>query len=1197
MKKIITSTFLLLGVVMYAQDGQESQGFDAQKELERQVKIPNTPEAQAFEKYGNTSVSMYTGAPNISVPIYTIAGRELNVPMSLTYDATGVKVNQMATQVGLSWNLHVGGRISRTVNGLLDDYINSSPGYHTLGNPNNRVGGTNLVQVYNGKRFIGKTLQEWVALYKNPPSTFNSKEDAKQYFSFLKDLADNKFDTQPDYFSFNALGYSDTFVYDPEEATFVALKNPRTKVTANYSADGSSLESWIVTTDDGTKFYFEEAEQTHKQADDTSATAIALQNYNSSWVLTKIISAHSKDTYLFSYKSIAKTDQESYHISSVTNNFQSNGEEVGGQVNYVGVSYDFKAKVLEKITHNGHEIVTIGFKNRADQSLADYNTNGSAIDVISIHKRHENGVLKKFRFFHSYFGDLSNLNHTWKLRLKLDKIDIQSGTNNTLSSYTFEYITPEQVPARTSFSQDYLGLYNGANNSVLYAALPFSTALGGANRSPNFNYAKIGLLSRIIYPTGGHTIFDYEPHTIPLDPNGINGAYPLEQHAIFSINGGVDNNNAYMQNTCMIAIDEDFSLLENPVYSYGLPPVIGTTNFKVTEAGSYRVDLEKISSARGIEAYEAYIVKRSTAIDLAANDTYSYDEIIDVNNCTTHMPLLYNKKEDGHQKNLFLEEGTYQILLVKGIVKSGTRGTQNSLRLTVNKFTGNLDGALEGAPIVWLGTGEQAKAGIRVKSIKDYSAENVLATEKEYKYTVTVDGNDSTGREVFKPIFSTTNHPQEDGGITTVTQHSFFSNGDRPHVAYHRVFEIQKVGGTNNGYQVHDFNVGRYNGVSNDYGANLYHNDFKVGKENILSIFNREDVLKAQNKTDYTDVEYYSYSTLYPFQNLENQNKFVLIKEDLISGTWRYSYIPPVYIGMSTGENPNPSLPQSIAQQPDECKASRAFCFYPEYATLALRIAYAKGRTGGELLKKSRQFYDNKTHANQTAYSYYNTGSNPNYLLKETENTTSEGDVIKQQFFYPESGALKSANILNTPIETKTFKNEELLSNKKTHYSGILPTKIQTSKGESALEDRLIFEQYIDRNLVQVQQADGTHIVYIWGYQQTQPIAKIVNATYNQVASYVSNLQRLSNLDNDRTLAGAGNEGALRTALNNLRTVPALSNAQITTYTYDPLIGVTSITDASGQVVYYQYDAHHRLQFVKDKDGNILKENQYNYKH
>jgi YD repeat-containing protein len=171
-----------------------------------------------------------------------------------------------------------------------------------------------------------------------------------------------------------------------------------------------------------------------------------------------------------------------------------------------------------------------------------------------------------------------------------------------------------------------------------------------------------------------------------------------------------------------------------------------------------------------------------------------------------------------------------------------------------------------------------------------------------------------------------------------------------------------------------------------------------------------------------------------------------------------------------------------------------------------------------------------------------------------------------------------------------------------------LPSKVKVLKGEltdeSFLEDRILYHDYdAYGNPLEVSKADGTHIVYIWGYNQTQPIAKIENATYAQVSSRVANLQTLSNSDDDRTIdilnsngtiTKVGKEGDLREALRNLRI--NFKNSLVTTYTYDPLIGVTSVTDPRGDTVYYDYDPFNRLKHVKDKDGNILSQNQYNYK-
>ncbi|WP_374670182.1 RHS repeat domain-containing protein [Flavobacterium sp. NRK F7] len=52
----------------------------------------------------------------------------------------------------------------------------------------------------------------------------------------------------------------------------------------------------------------------------------------------------------------------------------------------------------------------------------------------------------------------------------------------------------------------------------------------------------------------------------------------------------------------------------------------------------------------------------------------------------------------------------------------------------------------------------------------------------------------------------------------------------------------------------------------------------------------------------------------------------------------------------------------------------------------------------------------------------------------------------------------------------------------------------------------------------------------------------------------------------------------------------------VTTYTYKPSVGVSTITDPKGNRISYHYDGFNRLEFVKDKDGNILSENKYHYK-
>ncbi|WP_281228759.1 RHS repeat domain-containing protein [Flavobacterium aquiphilum] len=211
-------------------------------------------------------------------------------------------------------------------------------------------------------------------------------------------------------------------------------------------------------------------------------------------------------------------------------------------------------------------------------------------------------------------------------------------------------------------------------------------------------------------------------------------------------------------------------------------------------------------------------------------------------------------------------------------------------------------------------------------------------------------------------------------------------------------------------------------------------------------------------------------------------------------------------------------------------------------------------------------------------------------VIEKTETTSLNQTKLEKtnySFWNPDSGI----NNLNM-----------ITANNVTNY--IYPLSVEVKKGQNPIETRLNYNSYDNKgNISSISKTNDVETIYIWGYDSQYPIAKIENASYSQVSSQVANLQSKSNLDNDRnvdiinsngTINYQGNEGALRSALANLRN--SLPNAMVTTYTYDPLIGVTSITDPKGYTTYYQYDNFNRLKQVIDAQGNILSENQYNYK-
>lgn len=82
-----------------------------------------SPTATEFVKYQRIPVSYFNGLPSINIPLYTAQSKDLELPLSLNYYASGIKVNQYPTYVGLGWNLNAGGCITRVVNGSADETI------------------------------------------------------------------------------------------------------------------------------------------------------------------------------------------------------------------------------------------------------------------------------------------------------------------------------------------------------------------------------------------------------------------------------------------------------------------------------------------------------------------------------------------------------------------------------------------------------------------------------------------------------------------------------------------------------------------------------------------------------------------------------------------------------------------------------------------------------------------------------------------------------------------------------------------------------------------------------------------------------------------------------------------------------------------------------------------------------------------
>ena len=107
--------------------------------------------SSSFAKFVDISVSHYTGVPQIGIPLATAQEGPLKVPISLAYHSS-VKVGELASEIGLGWQLMGGGAIYRNVRGMMDeDTRNSRKGYYLHGSTMTNTT-TTLNEIQNGSR-------------------------------------------------------------------------------------------------------------------------------------------------------------------------------------------------------------------------------------------------------------------------------------------------------------------------------------------------------------------------------------------------------------------------------------------------------------------------------------------------------------------------------------------------------------------------------------------------------------------------------------------------------------------------------------------------------------------------------------------------------------------------------------------------------------------------------------------------------------------------------------------------------------------------------------------------------------------------------------------------------------------------------------------------------------------------------------
>ncbi|WP_223600689.1 hypothetical protein [Chryseobacterium sp. GVT01B] len=258
-------------------------------------------------------------------------------------------------------------------------------------------------------------------------------------------------------------------------------------------------------------------------------------------------------------------------------------------------------------------------------------------------------------------------------------------------------------------------------------------------------------------------------------------------------------------------------------------------------------------------------------------------------------------------------------------------------------------------------------------------------------------------------------------------------------------------------------------------------------------------------------------------------------------------------------------------------------------------IVYTKLGWLKKIVNTSKTYFDNNQSIEEQSETNFNVF---NFDLASTKKVV-DGNTIEQFYTYPETGYanLSNAHIMNVPVLVEEKNGGKTVSKAETKYDNTgstFPTSVvATNISDGTTKTAMKFDLYDEKgNLLQFTSSVGIPTAIVYGYDKTQPIAKIEGATYAQVSPYIQAIVDASTAD----AQNPDNEGTLLTALDNFRKTAALKDFQITTITYDPLIGMTTTTAPDGIRAIYKYDANNRLQKIVDMNGVTLKEYQYNYK-
>lgn len=476
--------------------------------------IPPDPVSAQFQKYLGYPVSYATGIPQINIPLYTMEASGVSIPFSLSYHASGIKVNQHQGVIGLGWSLFPGFKITRTI----------------MGNPDDLFPTSTLDNLYQGLNSFDYLLDMTPVYSRGVNGDLSGGISARH-------------DGQYDIFSIYLPNLNATFVLEWINGTLKATTIPQSSLKIELVGLDSQghFSTFKVTDSNGVVYIFGSTNEYTEYSGDGSLGP-------SSWFLSEIDPPGSNNSIFFNYKptninvpfadfnheinlydtfSCYGTGCDYWDLFPYFSNifsdmyFNTGSTLVPGSSEYEHLRYSYNKPYLDEISnsspgssYNNSNYFNLTIRSITYQSgehiefnYAEENTSNNEfynnLDSILFYNTH-NDVIKSVNIY----------------RENKQLVKLSTGTNE---SYEFNYDS-QAFDVYSLYQQDYLGLFNGKVNSsslrnpkivlnvtdqVMQNWNIGNIAIGEGDRTSDPIKAQARILKNIIYPTGGQTSFQY----------------------------------------------------------------------------------------------------------------------------------------------------------------------------------------------------------------------------------------------------------------------------------------------------------------------------------------------------------------------------------------------------------------------------------------------------------------------------------------------------------------------------------------------------------------------------------------------------------------------------------------------------------------------------------------------------------------